>query len=190
MLKLEELPKALNLEIDEGGKAFFPHGWNMNRNMNIRLPHLPDRHFYYPESMRKKRLDAFNRWYAANKHTPFCLGEEIGPYCEQVSGEGVKRSIPSCQDVRILAHAVVKFRKLFFDLASDPSKRDDCFTNSLTLASSAIRHYCELCSYGQSIELYSGINYLQPDTVAIIPDNGSTGDLPFSYTNHINSRLP
>ena len=84
MMKLEKMPKALCLEIDEGGKAFFPHGYNLNRNMHIKLPHLPDRRFYYPESMQKERLEAFNQWYADNENTPFCLGDEIGTYCEQV----------------------------------------------------------------------------------------------------------
>jgi hypothetical protein len=127
-LRLEQLPKALGLEIDEGGKAFFPHGWNKNRNMHVQLPHLPERQHYYPESMSKERLERFNRWYEENRESPFCLGEQIGPYCEQ--------------DCRILAHAVVKFQHLFFELASEPDKRDDVFVNSLTLASACIRHFC------------------------------------------------
>ena len=84
-LKLEELPKALALDIDAGTKDFFPHGWNQNRYMHVRLPHLPDRHFYYPESMTKQRLAKFNEFYAANRSKIFCLGEKIGPYCEQVN---------------------------------------------------------------------------------------------------------
>uniref|UniRef100_A0A1I8B7B9 DNA-directed DNA polymerase n=1 Tax=Meloidogyne hapla TaxID=6305 RepID=A0A1I8B7B9_MELHA len=60
MLKLEQLPKALGLEIDEGGKSFFPHGWNYTKNMKIRLKGLPDCQFYYPESMTKQRRKEFD----------------------------------------------------------------------------------------------------------------------------------
>lgn len=83
-MKLEQMPATLGLSIDEGGKAFFPHGWNRTRNMFVRLPTLPAKHYYYPESMSKERLAAFNVWYEQNKNTPFCLADEIGCYCEQV----------------------------------------------------------------------------------------------------------
>jgi hypothetical protein len=129
-LKLEQLPKALGLQIDEGGKEFFPHGWNRNANMHKQLAHLPPRHHYYPDSMAKKRLEQFEAWYTANYNTQFCLGQQIGPYCQQ--------------DCRILAHAVVKFRQLFLEIATDVKKRDDVIANSLTLASACIRHFCLL----------------------------------------------
>jgi len=129
-LKLEQLPKALGLEIDEGGKAFFPHGWNFNKNMNIKLSGLPERKYYYPESMGKERRKIFETWYKENINFPFCLAEQIGLYCEQ--------------DVRILANAVIKFQRLFFDLAPEPSKRDDVLSSSLTLPSACLRHFCKL----------------------------------------------
>jgi hypothetical protein len=127
-LPLEQLPKALGLEIDEGDKAFFPHGWNQNRNMDIVLDHLPERQHYYPDSMGKQRLAKFNQWYEATYNTRFCLGEQLGPYCEQ--------------DTRLLAHSVVKFQQLFYELATRPERRDDVLVNSLTLASACIRHFC------------------------------------------------
>uniref|UniRef100_A0A914P579 DNA-directed DNA polymerase n=1 Tax=Meloidogyne incognita TaxID=6306 RepID=A0A914P579_MELIC len=123
---------------------FFPHGWNYNINMDIRLRTLPEKKYYYPESMGKERRKEFENWYNLNKNEPFCLREQIEEYCEQ--------------DVRILAHALVKLQKLFFDLAPDPSKRDDIIVSSMTLASACLRHFC--------------INYLKPTQIGIIPDNG------------------
>jgi hypothetical protein len=157
-LPLEQLPKALGLEIDEGGKAFFPHGWNHNMNMDVTLLNLPERQHYYPESMGKQRLEKFNRWYEANYNTPFYLREQIGPYCEQ--------------DCRILAHAVIKFQQLFFHLATKPTKRDDVLVNSLTLASACIRHFCASIFFLFKFQNLSGINYLKEKEIAIIPDNG------------------
>jgi len=130
MLKLEQLPKALALEIDEGGKSFFPHGWNFNKNMNVRLDGLPDQQYYYPDSMGKERRKKFEEWYEKSKNDPFCLREQIVEYCQQ--------------DVRILAHALVKLQRLFFELATEPSKRDDVLVNSMTIASACIRHFCKL----------------------------------------------
>nr|CAD2176394.1 unnamed protein product [Meloidogyne enterolobii] len=144
MLKLEQLPKALALEIDEGGKSFFPHGWNFNKNMDVRLKGLPDQQYYYPDSMGKERRKMFEEWYTANKNEPFCLREQIVEYCQQ--------------DVRILAHALVKLQRLFFALATEPAKRDDVLVNSMTIASACIRHFC--------------INYLKKAQMGIIPDNG------------------
>jgi len=130
MLKLEQLPKALGLDIDEGGKSFFPHGWNYNINMNTHLSMLPEKKYYYPESMGKERRKEFENWYNFNKNEPFCLRDQIVEYCEQ--------------DVRILAHALVRLQKLFFDLAPNPSKRDDIIVSSMTLASACLRHFCNL----------------------------------------------
>jgi len=118
MLKLEQLPKALGLDIDEGGKSFFPHGWNFNKNMNVKLGGLPDRKYYYPETMGKQRRKDFEEWYDMHKDEPFLLCEQIVEYCEQ--------------DVRILTHALVKLQKLFFELATEPTKRDDILVSSMT----------------------------------------------------------
>nr|CAD2207804.1 unnamed protein product [Meloidogyne enterolobii] len=157
MLKLEQLPKALALEIDEGGKSFFPHGWNFNKNMNICLDGLPERQYYYPDSMGKERRKLFEEWYCTNKNESFCLREKIIEYCEQ--------------DVRILAHALVKLQRLFFELATEPSKCDDVLVNSMTLASACIRHFCII--FDKNINLvYLGINYLKENQIGIIPDNG------------------
>lgn len=126
-LKLEELPKTLGLSVED--KGFFCHGWNYNRNMNLQLDGLPPRELYYPESMQPKRREEFNRWYYENEHsTRFLLREQIRLYCEQ--------------DVRVLAHAVLKFRQLFFALATDALLKDDVIATSLTLASACNRHFC------------------------------------------------
>jgi hypothetical protein len=127
-LKLEELPKTLGLSVED--KGFFPHGFNYNNNMHIQLESLPPQELYYPDSMQPKRREEFNRWYAENEHTTrFLLSDQIQQYCEQ--------------DVRVLAHAVLKFRQLFFELAPNPLKKDDVIASSLTLASACNRHFCE-----------------------------------------------
>jgi len=130
MLKLEQLPKALGLDIDEGGKSFFPHGWNFTKNMDVKLAGLPDKKCYYPETMGKQRRKDFEEWYDMHKDEPFLLCEQIVEYCEQ--------------DVRILTHALVKLQKLFFELATEPSKRDDILASSMTLAGACLRHFCSL----------------------------------------------
>ena len=130
MLKLEQLPKALGLEIDEGGKSFFPHGWNFNKNMDVLLKGLPSKKYYYPDTMGKQRRKDFEEWYDLHKDQSFLLCEQIVEYCEQ--------------DVRILTHALVKLQRLFFELATEPSKRDDVLVSSMTLASACLRHLCKL----------------------------------------------
>nr|CAD2177719.1 unnamed protein product [Meloidogyne enterolobii] len=77
MLKLEQLPKALALEIDEGGKSFFPHGWNFNKNMNVRLDGLPDQQYYYPDSMGKERRKKFEEWYEKIKMNHFVFVNKL-----------------------------------------------------------------------------------------------------------------
>ena len=129
MLKLDQLPKALGLDIDEGGKSFFPHGWNLNKNMDVLLKTLPAKKYYYPETMGKQRRKDFEEWYDMHKDSSFLLCEQIVEYCEQ--------------DVRILTHALVKLQKLFFELATEPSKRDDVLVSSMTLASACLRHFCK-----------------------------------------------
>uniref|UniRef100_A0A914MNU5 DNA-directed DNA polymerase n=2 Tax=Meloidogyne TaxID=189290 RepID=A0A914MNU5_MELIC len=152
MLKLDQLPKALGLDIDEGGKSFFPHGWNLNKNMDILLKNLPAKKYYYPETMGKQRRKEFEEWYDMHKDGSFLLCEQIVEYCEQ--------------DVRILTHALVRLQKLFFELATESSKRDDVLVSSMTLASACLRHFC--------------INYLKSNQIGIIPDNGYHKDTNYS----------
>nr|CAD2208735.1 unnamed protein product [Meloidogyne enterolobii] len=152
MLKLDQLPKALGLEIDEGGKSFFPHGWNFNKNMDVLLKGLPSKKYYYPDTMGKQRRKDFEEWYDLHKDQSFLLCEQIVEYCEQ--------------DVRILTHALVKLQRLFFELATEPSKRDDVLVSSMTLASACLRHFC--------------INYLKSNQIGIIPDNGYHKDTNYS----------
>ena len=88
-MKLENLPSAFELEIC--GKKFFPHGiyfivdknffiklgWNYNKNLDIKLANLPEKKYYYPESMDQKRREEFEIWWNANRHQPFCLKEQV-----------------------------------------------------------------------------------------------------------------
>lgn len=139
-MALAAMPKALGLEVQD--KGWFPYLWNKEENLNIHLRNLPPREYYNPDGMKQDKLEAFEEWYEANavkKKTPFKLRWELKLYC--------------MNDVRILAHAVVKFRDMFFRFSGD-----DMVENSMTIAGACIRHFC--------------INYLKDQQIAIIPENG------------------
>ena len=53
MQRLEMLPKTMELTVQP--KLFFCHGWNRAENMDIILDGLPDRKYYYPDTLKRKR---------------------------------------------------------------------------------------------------------------------------------------
>ncbi|KAF7627182.1 DNA_pol_B_2 domain-containing protein [Meloidogyne graminicola] len=160
-LKLEKLPKALGLEIDEGGKAFFPHGWNFNKNMNIRLHGLPDNKYYYPESMGKERRENFEMWYNENINVPFCLAEQIGIYCEQ--------------DVRILAHAVIKFQKYFMTSLLNYLNKMMFYLHHLHCQALVFAIFVSKnFIYLKNKIFLAGINYLKPEEIGYHKDSNQS----------------
>jgi hypothetical protein len=139
-LKLEKLPTALGLNVQD--KGWFPYLYNRNENLHVRLDNLPDMHFYAPQTMKPdKALDFYHFYYtnAVQKKTPFCLSEALIEY--------------GANDVRILAHAIVKFRHLFMQITGQ-----DVIEKSMTIAGACMNYYCS--------------KFLNPKEIAIIPENG------------------
>jgi hypothetical protein len=139
---LAKLPATLGLSIED--KGWFPYLFNQRRNLHLQLDNLPDKRFYAPFAMKPDRALDFYHFYYVNavlKRTPFCLKDALVEYC--------------LQDVRILAHAIVKFRRMFLDIT-----HDDVIENTMTAAGACMRYYC-------SAFLKEG----QRD-IAIIPENG------------------
>jgi hypothetical protein len=139
-MKLESLPAALGLDVES--KGWFPYLYNRNENLHTRLDNLPDKRFYNPESMKPEKALDFHHFYYTNaivKKTPFCLKEALIEY--------------GTSDVRILAHAVVKFRALFMQITGQ-----DVIENSMTIAGACMRYYCT--------------KFLKPKEIAIIPESG------------------
>jgi hypothetical protein len=141
-LALADLPAALGLSVSD--KGWFPYLYNRNENLHVQLDNLPDKELYAYKGMRKKKRKAFKVFYKENaiaKKTPFCLKDALVEY--------------GMQDVRILAHAVIEFRRLFKDISGD-----DMIENSVTAASACMRYYCT--------------NFIAKgdQNIAIIPENG------------------
>lgn len=134
---LGDLVDAYKLDIEE--KQFFPHLFNKPANYKRRLRHLPKRKYYAPESMKPERRSQFKEWYRKHKDTSFYLPDKLREYC--------------CNDVQILMHALVAFRREWMEVC-----QDDVLRNSMTIASACMRTY--------------RIHHLQPESLALSPENG------------------
>ena len=81
--RLEMLPKTMELSVQS--KMFFCHGWNKEENMNLQLQRLPDRKYYYPESLgSKQKRDQFEKFYNENENKPFLLSDALKEYCGMI----------------------------------------------------------------------------------------------------------
>lgn len=94
---LTQLPKTFGLDSDTR-KKYFPHFYNTDANLNVRLNRLPDVKYYGFESMAETERKSFLEWHHLNRNQPFCLRDELPIYCEM--------------DVRILRQSCCKFRSL------------------------------------------------------------------------------
>ena len=104
-MPLSRLPKSFGLT--EVKKGFFPHLFNTPENENVVLSHLPETHFYSPNTMSKGRRAEFFTWYEQHQQDTFNFQEEIQSYC--------------VSDVDILRKACCEFRKLLRQI----TKEDD-----------------------------------------------------------------
>ena len=89
--KLDSLVKAFDLPVDP--KMFFPHLYNLEKNYNTNLLHLPPKDDYLYKSKKPKDKEAFEKWYAQHYNDGFNFNEVIAEYC--------------VNDVEILLHALV-----------------------------------------------------------------------------------
>lgn len=117
---LAALVDAYALQVKD--KPFFPHLYNLPSNYISPLNHLPDRHYYCPESFSIEKREEFERWYNENYSTPFDLPKELESYCKN--------------DVDILKHALVAYRTEWITITGD-----DVLRNSMTIASACMRHF-------------------------------------------------
>jgi hypothetical protein len=79
-VKLEEMVKTFGLKgVEE--KHFFPHLYNRTENLDVELPHLPQKDDYLYRSMMPKKKSNFDEWYESAKLNPFTLKEELASYC-------------------------------------------------------------------------------------------------------------
>ena len=95
-MPLAKLPKSFGLT--ELKKGFFPHFFNTKEHQTVFMNHLPDMHYYDPDTMSKDRREEFLMWYEKNKYNTFDFQKEMTEYC--------------ISDVDILLKACWKFREL------------------------------------------------------------------------------
>ena len=107
---------------------------------------LPDACYYSPDSMKRDDRERFYEWYTKHRNNQFVLRDELLRYC--------------ISDVDILRKCCLKFRDMFMQIsATDGSDRGvDPFQSCITIASA-----CNL--------LYRR-NFLEPETIAVIPPHG------------------
>jgi hypothetical protein len=96
---LGALPAAYGLEGVQD-KPFFPYAYIRTANLHTQLDGLPPMAMYEPEKMKPLQRARFMQWYAAEQDNPrpFVLAEQLLEYCGN--------------DVRILRHAVIRYRQL------------------------------------------------------------------------------
>ena len=113
-MPLASLPKSFGLT--ELKKGYFPHYLNTEGNQNIKLPQLPEKKFYDPDSMGVSARNTFLTWYEENKNKPFDFQKEMKEYC--------------ISDVDILRQSCMKFRQMMieetgsYDISIDPETLD------------------------------------------------------------------
>ena len=144
-MALSKLPKTFGLQ--ELKKGCFPHFFNKPENSHYIGP-LPDKKWYGPETMMKAAREEFEAWHdkLTGEGYVFDMRQELRDYCQS--------------DVQILHQSCKVFRANFKQISATTTNPEgiDPFLCSLTLPSA-----CNL--------LYR-TNYLTPDTIALIPQDG------------------
>uniref|UniRef100_A0A183CP96 DNA-directed DNA polymerase n=1 Tax=Globodera pallida TaxID=36090 RepID=A0A183CP96_GLOPA len=125
-VKLAAFVKTFGLEINGvEDKKYFPHKFNKEENYDNALDSLPPLEMYYPGGHFPEERKKLERWHRENFNTRFLLREVIADYCKT--------------DVQILAHGVIKMRKLFFNETFDD------ITDSVTIPSAYAHVTCTRC---------------------------------------------
>jgi hypothetical protein len=78
-IRLANFVKTFGLDIET--KQHFPHAFNVAENFENALDHLPDKHFYGPDSMMPSEREEFELWWEENKDEPFSLKDTLAEYC-------------------------------------------------------------------------------------------------------------
>ena len=142
-MALADMPRAFGET--ELAKGFFPHLYNRMEYQSSVLNQLPDISFYNPGGMKPETRIQFMQWFEQHRMDPFDFQKELLRYCRS--------------DVDILRKCCLRFRSLFMDLTKkDNVKGIDPFQNCITIASAC--------------NLVFRRNYLENETIAIIPPHG------------------
>uniref|UniRef100_A0A914I695 DNA-directed DNA polymerase n=1 Tax=Globodera rostochiensis TaxID=31243 RepID=A0A914I695_GLORO len=121
-------------------KKYFPHKFNKEENYDIELETLPPLEMYYPGGHFPEERKKLESWHRENFNTPFLLREVIADYCRT--------------DVQILAHGVIKMRKLFY------SETFDDITDSVTIPSACMKFFVSVAHYDkQKIAIIPHLGY-------------------------------
>ena len=154
-MPLSKLPKAFGIQECKG---HFPHLFNKKANQDY-IGDLPAVEYFDPDGMSETDRAAFLEWYQQEegKGEPYIFQEQILKYC--------------VMDVDILRKCCLKFRQLFMKVSikkeGGKDKGVDPFKSCITIASAC--------------NLVLRRNFLQPETIAIIP--------PLGYTSNQNHSL-
>ena len=145
-MALSKLPKAFGIQ--ELCKGHFPHLFHTEKNANYEGS-LPEAKWYDADDMSVSDKKDFEKWYEAEKEKvgeKWNLREELLKYC--------------MNDVDILRKCCMQFRTLFMDVTKtspeDPGV--DPLEKPLTIAAAC--------------NLVLRRNFLQPESIAIIPPQG------------------
>ena len=142
--KLDSLIKAFDLKIQP--KMFFPHMYNLEKNYNTILPHLPPKDDYLYRSKKPNEMKAFEKWYEQHYNDEYNFNEVIAEYC--------------VNDVEILSHALVALRKTLLEITRRNGLHGgiDILEESMTIASACMKNF--------------RLNHLRYEHLAIVPEKG------------------
>ncbi|XP_072021137.1 uncharacterized protein [Amphiura filiformis] len=144
-MALSKLPKSFGIQ--ELCKGFYPHLKNTKANENYRGK-LPDMEDFDPEGMSEAGKQEFVKWYEDEKKKgkEWVLQDELLKYC--------------INDVDILRRCCMQFRTMFMEVTKtgleDPGV--DPLKDPITIAAAC--------------NLVLRRNFLEPQTIAIIPPHG------------------
>ncbi|XP_072043050.1 uncharacterized protein [Amphiura filiformis] len=162
-MPLSKLPKSFGIR--QLCKGYFPHFFNTKANENYR-GELPAAEFFDPEGMSEDGKDRFMDWHAAEKEKGLTwdLQEELLKYC--------------VRDVDILRRCCMKFRDMFMRVTK--KKEDDPGVDPLD----------KPLTIAAACNLVLRRNFLQPNTIAIIPPHAYGPNQNFSldsirWLNHV-----
>ena len=153
-MALSKLPKSFGVK--ELCKGYFPHLKNTKDDENYKGK-LPKMEYFDPEGMSESAKLEFEKWYVAEKEQvgeEWNLREELLKYC--------------INDVDILRRCCMQFRTMFMEVTKtteeDPGV--DPFKKPITIAAAC--------------NLVLRRNFLEPETIAIIPPHGYNPGQNFS----------
>ena len=145
-MALSKLPKAFGVQ--ELCKGHFPHRFNTVKNAKYEGS-LPEAKWYDADGMSASGKKEFEKWYGAEKEkvgVKWNLQEELLKYC--------------INDVDILRKCCMQFRNLFMDVTK--TEEEDAGVDPLK----------EPLTIAAACNLVLRRNFLEPETIAIIPPQG------------------